>query len=152
MNRNVGVASDANGRELHQQLVSELGLVDLAAQSRPDSAYPSVAEAAVTVLRSGELEKLVLICGTGIGMSIAANKFRQVRAALVSDIYSAQRASRSNDANVLCLGSQTVGPAVAPILVREWLEGALDSERSASKVQLIAEIERRNFVGEGDRT
>lgn len=149
MNRNVGVASDANGRALCGQLVSELGLADLTDQTGMDSPYPSVAEAAVDILRSGEIERLVLICGTGIGMSIAANKFRGVRAALVSDVYSAQRASRSNDANVLCLGAQTVGAAVAPILVTEWLQGSLDSERSAGKVQLVNEIEQRILLGEG---
>ena len=151
MNQKVGVASDANGRELHEKLVSELGLIDLTSRTGPDSPYPSVAEAAVEVLKSGEVERLVLVCGTGIGMSITANKFPGVRAALVSDVYSAQRASRSNNANVVCLGAQTMGAAIAPILVREWLQGSLDSERSAAKVQMINEIESRILVGEESR-
>ncbi|UTT63679.1 RpiB/LacA/LacB family sugar-phosphate isomerase [Microcella humidisoli] len=152
MNENVGVASDINGRALQDHLVAELGLKDLTAQIGPDRPYPSVAEAAIEILRAGQVDRLVLICGTGIGMSITANKFPGVRAALVSDVYSAQRASRSNDANVLCLGSQTIGASVAPILVREWLEGSLDMARSGSKVELVAAIEQRVMAGAEGRS
>ena len=83
--------------------------------------YPDIANKVARDVASGAFDRAILTCGTGIGMAIAANKVPGVRAAAVSDPYSAERARKSNNAQVLCLGSCVLGPAVASLLVDHWL-------------------------------
>lgn len=109
--------------------------------------YPDVAETAATAIRDGRYERGILICGTGIGMAIAANKVPGVRAALAHDVYSAQRARRSNDAQVLTMGARVIGPEAAKTVVSAWLESEFDGGGSTRKVAKIVDLERR--LGEG---
>lgn len=105
-----------------------------------DPIYPNVAFKVGEAVASGKFDRGILVCGTGIGMSIAANKVPGVYAALLADPYSAERAIKSNNTNVATLGQQTMGPYVAKALVKIWLDAEWESgTRSEPKVQAIVD-------------
>jgi len=112
--------------------------------------YPDVAETVATGIRDGRYDRGILICGTGIGMAITANKVPGVRAALAHDVYSAQRARRSNDAQVLTMGARVIGPEAAKTVVAAWLESEFDGGGSTRKVAKIVDLERRLSRSEGE--
>ena len=105
--------------------------------------YPNVAERVARVVATGEAERGILICGTGIGMSITANKVPGVRAALCHDTYSAERAQKSNDAQVLTMGARVIGPELAKAIVDSWLTSEFAGGRSAPKVTEVGAIDDR---------
>ena len=105
--------------------------------------YPDVAERVAGAIRDGRAERAILICGTGIGMAIAANKVPGVRAALAHDVYSAERARKSNNAQVLTLGARVIGPEAARTVVHAWLASEFAGGASTLKVDKIDELERR---------
>ena len=96
------------------------------------------------IIASDYSKEGILICGTGIGMSITANKFPGIYAAVCHDNYSAERARLSNNSNVLCMGARIIGPELAKKILREWLSLEFKGGRSLSKVQKIAAIEQEN--------
>jgi ribose 5-phosphate isomerase B len=120
---------------------------DLGAQSNEDDTpYPDVAQKVVDEIQHSNYKKEgILICGTGIGMSITANKNPGIYAAVCHDTYSAERARLSNNTNILCMGARVVGPELAKKIVKEWLDLEFKGGRSLSKVQIIEKIERQNF-------
>jgi ribose 5-phosphate isomerase B len=104
--------------------------------------YPDVALQVSKRVASGEVDRGVLVCGTGIGMSITANKVPGVRAALVHDTYSAERAQLSNNAQVITMGARVIGVDLARKIVETWLDAQyVDNERSSSKVNRMIEID-----------
>jgi ribose 5-phosphate isomerase B len=98
--------------------------------------YPNVAFAVAEAVAAGEFERAILCCGTGIGMAICANKVPGVRAAVGHDVYSAERARKSNDAQILAMGARVIGPELAKTVVAAWLRSEFEP-RSADKVALI---------------
>ena len=112
-----------------------------------DVIYANTAIKLATDVASGVCERGILICGTGIGVSIAANKVKGASAALVSDVYQAQRAQLSNNANIITMGAQVMGIEVAKCLVKEYLGVTYDpNSRSAPKVDRILKYERGEAV------
>ena len=108
--------------------------------------YPSVAKRLCrNIIDSGYDRRGILICGTGIGMAMSANKFKGIRAAVCHDAYSAERSVLSNNANVLCMGARVIGPELAKKIVDEWIPLEFKDGRSTSKIAEIAEIEAGNF-------
>ena len=108
--------------------------------------YPEVAaRLAKQIIDSGYSRKGVLLCGTGIGMAIAANKFPGIYATPVHDIYSAERSCLSNDANVITMGARVIGVELAKKLLKEWLSLEFVPGRSSSKIEAIKRIEKENF-------
>jgi ribose 5-phosphate isomerase B len=105
--------------------------------------YPDVAVALAKRIACGETDRGILICGTGIGMAMVANKVPGVRAACCHDPYSAERARMSNDAQVLTMGAQIVGASLARILVDHWLAAEFSGGRSAPKVEKIKALDTR---------
>jgi ribose 5-phosphate isomerase B len=103
--------------------------------------YPDVAFEVAQRVAAGEYERAVLLCGTGIGMAISANKVRGIRAAQAHDTFSAERASRSNDAQVLTLGARVIGPELAKRIVDTWLASTFDGGGSQPKVDRIRAYE-----------
>jgi ribose 5-phosphate isomerase B len=99
--------------------------------------YPDVAFAVAEQVASGVFERAVLLCGTGIGMAISANKVKGIRAAQCHDTYSAERASRSNDAQIITMGARVIGPELAKSIVNSWLHSSFDGGGSQPKVDLI---------------
>lgn len=111
-------------------------------ESTDETYYPNVAIAAAEKIAAGEVDRGLLICGTGLGVAIAANKVKGVRAVTAHDIYSVQRSVLSNNAQVLCMGERVVGLELARALAREWLELEFDpTSNSAEKVNAICAYE-----------
>ena len=105
--------------------------------------YPLYAEKVANAVASGDCAKGVLLCGTGIGMSIAANKVRGIRAAVLSDEFSASACSAHNDANILCLGGRVVSPEKAVKLTDLWLSTPFEGDRHVRRLAMIAKLDER---------
>lgn len=144
----VAIGCDPNAEEFKRQLipyVEALGheVVDFGSE---DPVYAHTAVALGTAVASKECDRGILICGTGIGVCIVANKIRGVYAAEVNNIYQAQRAQLSNNANVITLGAQVLGIEVAKCLVEEYLQNRFDpNSRSGPKVQAIMDYEAAHW-------
>ena len=111
-----------------------------------DTYYPYIAERVCGKIIAGNYEKRgILICGTGIGMAMTANKFKGIRAAVCHDIFSTQRSILSNDGNIICLGERVIGFELAKMLVDTWMNLEFADSGSSPKIAAIKEIERRNM-------
>ncbi len=144
----IAIASDHGGFELKQEIMKHLqakGLeyTDYGTYTTDSCDYPIYAEKAARAVAKGECEKGILICGTGIGVSMCANKVKGIRAALCGDCYSAEFTRLHNDANVLCMGARVTGSGLALKIVDTFLETAFEGGRHARRVALIHEIEGR---------
>ncbi len=106
--------------------------------------YPDIAEKVCKEIVAGKAEKGVLVCGTGIGISMAANKIKGIRAALCSDWYSAKYTRLHNDANVICMGGRTIGPGLAVELLDVFLNTEFEGGRHAVRVDKIKKLEEDN--------
>ncbi len=104
--------------------------------------YPDVAQKVAQAVAEGKYERGILVCGTGIGMAITANKVPGIRAAVCHDPFSAERARKSNNAQILCMGERVIGVELAKYLVDIWLRCDFSGGASAPKVQRITEVER----------
>ncbi len=108
--------------------------------------YPSVAKRLCqNIIDSGYNKRGILVCGTGIGMAMTANKFKGIRAAVCHDAFSAERSVLSNNANVLCMGARVIGFELAKKIVDEWLPLEFKDGSSTVKVQEICNVEKENF-------
>lgn len=142
------VGADHRGYELKDEIAAALKgagheVVDVGTDSAESVDYPDYARAIGEALRDGRAERGILVCGSGVGASIAANKVRGVRAAICHDTYSARQGVEHDDMNVLCLGSRIVGSELALELVRAFLSGRLSSEeRYRRRLEKVAEMER----------
>ncbi|KAI9804506.1 MAG: D-erythrulose-4-phosphate isomerase 1 [Sarcosagium campestre] len=117
-------------------------------ESSDTTAYPHVAVKAAQKVKNGQADRALLICGTGLGVAISANKVPGIRAVTAHDSYSVERSVLSNNAQVLCLGQRVIGLELARKLVKEWLSYTFDpSSSSAEKVRAIGEHERINYEG-----
>lgn len=136
-------------KNLIRDYLKQKGLTveDLGCDSPDDPTnYPSVAKRVCgKIIESGYEKRGVLICGTGIGMSITANKFKGIRAAVCHDAYSAERSVLSNNCNVLCMGARVIGPELAKKIVDEWIGLEFKDGRSTPKIAEIKAIENENF-------
>ncbi|HMK96636.1 MAG TPA: RpiB/LacA/LacB family sugar-phosphate isomerase [Acidimicrobiales bacterium] len=150
----IGVGSDDAGFELKEHVRVVLAsdprvreLRDFGVHSVEDSApYPAIALAVAERVRTGELDRAILICGTGIGMAISANKVAGVRATVAYDQYSVERSILSNDCQVLCLGAKVATPELAARIVTAWLGYRFDPlSASAAKIDVILHYEQGNF-------
>ena len=148
MTRPVAIGSDEAGFELKARLCEVIRaegfeVLDYGCHSLEPVDYPDVAFEVAHAVARGEHERGILVCGTGIGMAIAANKVPGVRAAQAHDPYSAERARKSNDAQILTLGARVIGPDLAATLVRIWLRSEFAGGGSARKVAKITAAEER---------
>lgn len=114
---------------------------DMGTYSESSVDYPDFAKKVAEAVISGACEKGILVCGTGIGVSIAANKFHGIRAALCGECFSAKMSREHNDANILCLGERVTGKGLALEVVRVWLETPFAGGRHAERVKKIHELE-----------
>jgi len=143
----IAIASDHTGRELKEDIKAFLkeseivNTVDMGSNGDESVDYPDYGIPVAEKVSRGEIEKGILICGTGIGMSIVANKFPNVRAALVNDIYSARMAKEHNNANILVIGGRIAGKGLAREMVRTWLATKFEGGRHQRRLDKISEIE-----------
>lgn len=141
----VGIASDHAGFALKSTLIemlTEMGLdtVDLGTDSGDSVDYPDFADALAQALADGRASRGILVCGTGIGIAMAANRHRNVRAATCHDTTDARLARQHNDANVLALGARTTGPEVAQDCVRVFLETGFEGDTNPRHARRVAKM------------
>ena len=144
----LAIGSDHGGFALKQEIMQHLRekgveYKDFGTYTEESCDYPEFGEAVARAVAGGECERGIAICGTGIGISIAANKVRGIRAAVCGDCYSAEMTRRHNDANVLCMGARVVGSGLAMKIVDVFLETPFEGGRHARRVAKIHEIEDR---------
>jgi ribose 5-phosphate isomerase B len=148
----IGVACDHGGFELKEELKSflrSLGAepMDLGTFSEESVDYPDFGVLVAEKVSRGEFQKGILICGTGIGMSIVANKFPGIRAALANDLYSSRCSREHNDANILIIGGRIVGKELAKEIVKVWLETPFAGGRHKRRLEKIEALEKEKFRG-----
>lgn len=149
----IAVGSDHAGYELKEKIAEHLknqGLMveDYGTNGNNSVDYPDFAVAVAEAVSQGKIDRGILICGTGIGMSIAANKFPHVRAALCYDAYSAEMSRRHNNANILVLAGRVLKSDLAINMVDIWLKTEFEGGRHKSRIDKIGKIEKRFMKGE----
>ncbi|MBC2192532.1 ribose 5-phosphate isomerase B [Listeria sp. FSL L7-0229] len=142
----VAIASDHGGIELRKSIISYLESVGISYEEfgpeAPESVdYPGLAITVSEKVVNQEVDRGILVCGTGIGMSIAANKVKGIRCALVGDTFSAHATREHNDTNVLALGARVIGPGLAEDIVKIWLNTEYEAGRHANRVGQITAYE-----------
>lgn len=146
----VAIASDHGGMEIRKEIVSlleemSLEYEDLGCECSSSVDYPDYAIPVAEKVANGEVDRGILICGTGIGMSIAANKVMGIRCALVHDLFTAKVTREHNDSNVLAMGERVIGPGVAREIARIWLTTEFEGDRHAKRVNKIKLYEEKEL-------
>ena len=145
----LALGCDHGGYELMQEVKAHLDELkieyeDFGTYSSESCNYPDYAFAAAKAVASGECERGIVICGTGIGVSISANKVKGIRCALCSDCYSAEMTRRHHDANMLAMGARVLGSGLALKIVDSFLGAEFEGGRHATRISLIAQYENEN--------
>ncbi len=151
----IGIGSDHAAFEMKEEIkayLKEKGheVTDYGTYSAARCDYPVYGEKVARAVQSGEVERGVLICGTGIGISLAANKVKGIRAAVCSEPYSAAMARRHNNAQIIAFGARVIGIDTAKMITDAFLEAEFEGGRHAGRVALIEEIEDRERAENGE--
>ncbi|MEW6624209.1 MAG: ribose 5-phosphate isomerase B [Bacillota bacterium] len=146
----VAIASDHGGYMLKEKIKEflaekEIAFEDLGTYSCESVDYPDFGEKVALAVADGSFDRGICICGTGIGIGIAANKVAGIRAALCHDTFSARASREHNDANILCMGERVIGPGLAMEIAEVWLTTEFAGGRHARRVDKIAQIEKRHM-------
>ena len=141
------MGSDHGGIHLKKHLAAYLTgkgyeIIDVGTDTEESCDYPDFAAKLSGELVKGTADKGILVCGTGIGISIAANKCKGIRAAVCNDVYNARMSRMHNDANVLCMGERTIGMGTAELIVDTWLSTEFEGGRHARRVAKIMALEK----------
>jgi len=144
----IAIGCDHAGVELKQQIIAlvkdlHIECIDYGTDSTESVDYPDFGEKVSEAVSSGKIQKGILICGTGIGMSIVANKFPGVRASLCNELFTAKMSRLHNDANILVLGGRIVGRDLAKEIVKTWVSTPFEGERHRRRLEKISHIEDR---------
>lgn len=143
----IAIGCDEAAYALKETLKEELAglgleVTDYGTHDAKPVLYADIAVALAKQVAAGRHERGILLCGTGIGVAISANKVPGVRAAQCHDVYSAERARKSNDAQILCMGARVIDPELAKTIMRAWLASEFEAGRSLPKIERIKEYER----------
>ena len=146
MSMRIAIGCDHNGLELKQQLIAELGqrghdYYDAGCYDGNSVDYPDIAHDVAESVSNGTFDHGILICGTGIGMSIAANKVLGIRAALCNDTFSAQKSREHNDANILCIAGGVIGGPDAVAILDTYLQSEFEGGRHSRRIDKISRVE-----------
>ena len=142
----IAVAADDAGAPLKERLaywLHQQGYEVKDFGNGTDQDYPDVAAEVAEAVARGEHDRALLVCGTGLGMAITANKVPGVRAVTAHDAYSAERARKSNDAQVLTMGARVIAPEAAEMVLEHWLASEFEGGRSAPKVDKMNQVDAR---------
>jgi len=139
----LAIGCDHGGIDLKEPIIAVLGehgveVVDKGCHSRESVNYPDFAEAVCRAVLGGEAERGILVCGTGIGMSMAANRHPGIRAALCHDEFTARMSREHNDANILCLGARVIGAGVARAIVETWISTEFAGGRHLTRIEMFS--------------
>lgn len=142
----IAIGSDHGGFILKEEIksyVESLGyeVQDFGTYKKKSVDYPDIAKKVAEAVMDGSCDKGILICGTGIGISIAANKVKGIRAALCHDTFSAHASREHNDANILAMGERVIGVELAKEITRTWLNAEFEGERHLRRINKIREME-----------
>lgn len=142
----IAISSDHGGNNLRREIINllaELGVefVDFGPDSNESVDFPDFAAPVANGVASGNFDRGILICGTGIGMSIAANKVKGIRCALVHDVFSAKATREHNDTNILAMGERVIGVGHAREIVATWLSTSFEGGRHERRIEKIMELE-----------
>jgi len=142
----IAIGSDHGGYALKQEIMAHLekrGLEykDFGCYSEKSCDYPEYAKAVAHAVADGEYECGILICGTGIGIGIAAGKVKGIRVCTCSDVYSAELSKRHNNSNILTMGARVVGTELAKMIARHWLTAEFEGGRHQRRIDMIERIE-----------
>lgn len=154
----IGIGCDHAGLELKLEIIAllkDMGMecIDYGTNGTQSVDYPDFGEMVSGAVSSGKIERGILICGTGIGMSIVANKFPGIRASLCNDLFTAKMSRLHNDANILVIGGRIVGRDLAKEIVRVWFSTAFEAGRHLKRLNKVIRIEERiRGVGHGTGT
>jgi ribose 5-phosphate isomerase B len=152
LQKRIAIGGDHVGYPLKEEIkkyLDELGYTyqDFGAHSTGRTDYPLFAREVTSAISLGEAEAGILICGTGVGMAIAANKVKGIRAVVCSEPYSALLSRQHNNTNILALGSRVIGSELARMIVKAWLEAEFEGGRHASRLEIISQIEAERSTG-----
>lgn len=144
---NIAIGSDHGGFRLKAEITAMLAeknisFKDFGTHSAEAVDYPDISRAVAEAVASGDYDRGIIICGTGIGVSIAANKIKGIRAALCHDVFSAQMSREHNDANILTMGERVIGPGLARMIVETWLNTEFAGGRHGRRVEKIIQLEK----------
>jgi len=147
----IAIGSDHAGLALKETIKAYLDsrmipYEDFGTHTQESCDYPRIAEIVCKAIISSEFDRGILICGTGIGMSMAANKIPNIRAAACSEPYSAILAKRHNNSNVLCMGARVVASGLATLITEGWLNASYEGERHQRRVDMLTRIEQRYAI------
>lgn len=142
----IAIGSDHGGFELKTHIIKHLNdngieIKDFGCYDENSVDYPDIAQTVAKSIVSGECENGILICGTGIGISIAANKINGIRAAHCHDVYSAEMTKRHNNANIICMGGRVIGRELAFMIVDAWLSAEFEGGRHQTRIDKIHALE-----------
>ena len=145
----IALGCDHGGYELKQEIIkyleeNHIEYQDFGCDSTDSTDYPIYAKRVAIAIQNGDCEKGILVCGTGIGISMAANKIKGIRAALCSDYFSAKYTRLHNDANILAMGGRVVGPGLAIEMVALFLDTEFEGGRHQRRIDLVSQIEAEN--------
>lgn len=145
----IGIGNDHSALELKAEIIDFLKekgheVVDYGTYTKDSCDYPMYGEKVGRAVVSGEVEQGILICGTGLGISLAANKVKGVRAAVCSEPYTAKMARQHNNCNILAFGARVVGAELAKLIVETWLNTEFEGGRHERRVDMIMEIEKKD--------
>lgn len=146
----ISIGCDHGGYELKEFIKESLindgiEVCDVGTYSSESVDFPIYASGVCKNIQSNKSDLGILCCGTGIGMSIVANKYKGIRAAVVSDCFSAKATREHNNTNVICLGERVIGKSLALKIVEEWISAKHDGERHKKRLAMVDEIERTNM-------
>ncbi|EKN62942.1 ribose 5-phosphate isomerase B [Schinkia azotoformans] len=144
----VAIASDHGGIHIRAEIIAlmqEMGIEyeDFGCECSNSVDYPDYAIPVAEKVASGEFDRGILICGTGIGMSISANKVRGIRCALVHDVFSAKATREHNDSNILAMGERVIGPGLAREIAKTWLTTDFEGGRHLNRITKITDYEKK---------
>ena len=148
--RRIAIGSDHGGFDLKEIIKTHLTgqgaeVTDCGTNSTASCDYPAFAQKVAQQVKDGRADIGILVCGTGIGMSIAANKIPGIRAAAVTDCFSAAATRKHNNANILCLGQRVLGSGLACLIVDTFLREDFDGGRHQKRLDMITQMEQKTF-------
>lgn len=144
----IGIGNDHTAVAMKKEIIAHLEargveVTDYGTYTEERCNYPEFGEKVARAVASGQEDLGILICGTGVGISLAANKVRGIRAVVCSEPYSAKLSRMHNNTNILAFGARVIGVELAKMIVDAWLDASFEGGRHAERVEMIADIERR---------